>query len=267
MRPTQGSGVDQAAIPQKEEKLMAATTVAAPLTTPMSEHRPAPMERILVIEHDAALRKTLRRLLSSQGYEVEMVPDGFAGLETLRQRVPAAVVLDLPRPGSSGCDLCKKIANLIPDLPLVILSGSSDVTDKVLLLEMGADDYLTLPFSPRELVARLRAQIRRASRLRQEEVYIFEDVMVNFSRTEITRGGQKIIVTCKEFKTLEFLTKNAHRVISRDELLDKVWGYDHYPCTRTVDSHMLKLRQKLESDPSHPSHLLTVHGLGYKFVP
>jgi DNA-binding response OmpR family regulator len=262
-----GRGVNQAAIPQKEEKLMAATTLAAPLTTRMSELRPAPMERILVIEHDVALRKTLQRLLSSEGYEVDMVPDGVAGLETLLQRAPAAVVLDLPRPGSSGCDLCKKIANLIPDLPLVILSGSSDVTDKVLLLEMGADDYLTLPFSPRELVARLRAQIRRASRLRREDVYVFEDVMLNFSRTEITRGGAKIMVTAMEFKMLEFFTKNAHRVISRDELLDKVWGYDNYPCTRTVDNHMLKLRQKLERDPSNPSHLLTVHGLGYKFIP
>jgi DNA-binding response OmpR family regulator len=113
---------------------MAATTVVATLTTPMSEPRPAPMEQILVIEHDAALRKILQRLLSSEGYEVEMVLDGVAGLEKLLQRVPAAVVLDLPRPGSSGCDLCKQIANLIPDVPLVILSGSSDVTDKVLLL-------------------------------------------------------------------------------------------------------------------------------------
>jgi DNA-binding response OmpR family regulator len=152
-------------------------------------------------------------------------------------------------------------------LPLVILSGSSDVTDKVLLLEMGADDYVTVPFNPRELVARVRAQIRRASRIRPEDIYVFDDVIVNFSKAEITRAGEKILVTRKEFKTLEFLTKNAQRVISRDELLDKVWGYEHYPCTRTVDNHMLKLRQKLETDPSHPLHILTVHGLGYKFVP
>ena len=159
------------------------------------------------------------------------------------------------------------IANSIPDLPLVILSESSDVTDKVLLLEMGADDYVTVPFDSRELVARVRAQIRRASRVRLEDMYVFEDVTINFSKAEITRAGEKIIVTRKEFKTLEFLTKNAQRVISRDELLDKVWGYENYPCTRTVDNHMLRLRQKLESDPSHPTHFLTVHGLGYKFVP
>jgi DNA-binding response OmpR family regulator len=246
---------------------MATTTLAATLNTPMSELRAAPMERILVIEDDVALRKILRRLFSSEGYEVDIVPDAGAGLEMLRQRAPHAVVLDLLRPGSSGCDLCKKIASLIPGLPLVILSASSDVADKVLLLEMGADDYVTIPFSPRELIARLRALIRRASRFSRENLYVFEDVMVDFSKMEITRGGEKIAVTAKEFKTLEFLTKNAERTISRDELLDKVWGYQDYPCTRTVDNHMLRLRQKLESDPANPSHFLTVYGLGYKFVP
>ena len=246
---------------------MATATLAATLNAPISELRPTPMERILVIEDDGAFRKILRRLFSSEGYEVDVVPDGVGGLEMLRQRAPAAVILDLLRPGSSGCDLCRKIANLIPGLPLVIISASSDVADKVLLLEMGADDYVTIPFSPRELIARLRALIRRASRCSPENVYAYDDVMVDFLKGEITRGGEKITVTAKEFKTLEFLTRNAERVISRDELLDKVWGYQDYPCTRTVDNHILRLRQKLESDPSHPSHLLTVHAVGYKFVP
>jgi DNA-binding response OmpR family regulator len=246
---------------------MATATLSATLNPPISELRLPPIERILIIEDDGALPTILRRLFSSEGYEVEVVPDAVCGLQKLRQRAPAAVILGLPRPGSSGCDLCRKIADFIHGLPLVILSGSSDVTDKVLLLEMGADDYVTVPFNPRELVARVRAQIRRASRSRPEDMYVFEDVIVNFSKAEITRAGEKIIVTRKEFKTLEFLTKNAQRVISRDELLDKVWGYENYPCTRTVDNHMLKLRQKLERDPSHPSHLLTVHGLGYRFVP
>jgi DNA-binding response OmpR family regulator len=245
---------------------MATTILATALTAPIAELRPATLDRILIIEHDGALQKVLRRLFCSEGYDVDVVPDSVCGLERLRQRAPAAVVLDLPRPGSSGWEVCKKIANLIPGLPLVILSACSDVTDKVLLLEMGADDYVTVPFNPRELVARLRALIRRASRVK-EGVYVFADVIVDSFKAEITRGGEKITVTPKEFKTLEFLTKNARRVISRDELLDKVWGYEHYPCTRTVDNHMLRLRQKLEIDPSHPSHFLTVHGLGYKFVP
>jgi DNA-binding response OmpR family regulator len=246
---------------------MATTILAATLTTPMFEPRLAPIERILVIEDDGPLQKILQRLFSSEGYEVDVAPDGVRGLEILRQEPPSALILDLLRPASSGCDLCRKIADLIPGLPLVILSASPDVADKVLLLEMGADDYLTIPFSPRELVARVRALMRRASRVGSENLYAFEDVMVNFSKTEITRCGERVYLTAKEFKTLAFMTKNAQRVVSRDELLNEVWGYQNYPCTRTVDNHILKLRQKLESDPSDPAHFLTIHGMGYKFVP
>jgi DNA-binding response OmpR family regulator len=246
---------------------MATVTLAAPLNTPMSEPRLATVVRILVIEDDKALRKILQRLLSSEGYEVDVVPDGVSAVEMLRHKTPTAVILDLLRPGSSGCDLYKTIANSIPGLPLLILSASLDVADKVLLLEMGADDYVTIPFSPRELVARLRALMRRAWRVSPENVFAFDDVMVDFLKAEITRDGHKITVTAKEFKTLEFLIKNAERAISRDELLIEVWGYKDYPLTRTVDTHMLRLRQKLESDPSNPSHFLTVHGLGYKFIP
>jgi DNA-binding response OmpR family regulator len=213
------------------------------------------------------LRRVLERLFSSEGYGVEIAPDTVVGLERLRQRPFSAVILDLQHPGSSRWDLCKDIADSISGLPLVVLSASPDVADKVLLLEMGADDYVTLPFSPRELVARLRAVVRRATRVNPESFFLFEDVIVNFSRMEITRAGEKITVTPKEFKTLEFFTKNAERVISREELLNDVWGYQNYPTTRTGDNHILKLRQKLEIDPANPSHLLTVHGVGYKFVP
>ena len=246
---------------------MATTTLASTLSTPLSDLRPATSDRILVIANDSTLRKALQRLFSLEGYKVEVVTDSIAGLARLPERPFSAVILDLQRPGSSGWDLCRKIADSISGLPLVVLSASPDVADKVLLLEMGADDYLTIPFSPRELVARVRALMRRASRISPESLYVFEDVIVDFSKTEITRGGEKVMVTAKEFKTLEFLTKNPERVISRDELLNEVWGYQNYPCTRTVDNHILRLRQKLESDPSHPSHFLTVHGMGYKFVP
>src|SRR6202167_5979361 len=170
---------------------MASITLAATMHTPTSELRPATIDRILVIEHDRALPKILRRLFSTEGCEVDVVPGGVAGLEMLRQRPPSVVVLDLPYAESSG-DLCRRIANLIPGLPLVILSASSDVAHKVLLLEMGADDYVTIPFSPRELVARLRALIRRASRFSPEdaEVYVFADVIVDFPKTQIIRGGE-----------------------------------------------------------------------------
>ena len=246
---------------------MATATLTATLNTPISALRPATIDRILVIEEDAALRKILQRLFLSEGYEVDVVPDAVCGLEILQQRVPVAVVLDLPSPGSSGRDLCKKIATSIPGLPLLVLSASSGVADKILLLETGADDYVTVPFAPRELLARLRAVVRRASRVSPEYAYVFEDVTVDFIKTEITRGGARIMVTAMEFRIVEFLTKNAERTISRDKLLAKVWGYQNYPRTRTVDNHILRLRQKLESDPWRPSHLLTVHGLGYKFVP
>jgi DNA-binding response OmpR family regulator len=255
------------AVLQKKEELMASSTLAATSNLRIYELRPATIDRIALVERDRALQKILRRLFSLEGFEVDVIPDGAAGLELLQQRRPSAVILDLPQPRSSGFDLCREIANLGPGLPLVILSANSNVADKVLVLEMGADDYVTIPFSPLELVARLRALIRRATRISRADVYVFEDVMVDFSKTEIARGGRKITVTAKEFKTLEFLTKNAERVISRDELLNEVWGYQNYPCTRTVGNHILKLRRKLERDPSRPSHFLTVHSLGYKFVP
>ena len=246
---------------------MATTSLAATLSTQVCELRPATIDWILVIANDTALRKVLERLFSSEGYGVEVVPDGEAALEKLRQRPFSAVILDLQHPGSSTWDLCRNIADSISGLPLVVLSASPDVADTVLFLEMGADDYVTLPFSPRELVARLRAVVRRATRDNPESLFLFEDVVVDFSRMEIIRAGEKIRVTPKEFKTLEFLTKNSERVISRDELLNDVWGYQNYPSTRTGDNHILKLRQKLETDPANPSHLLTVHGVGYRFVP
>jgi DNA-binding response OmpR family regulator len=174
--------MNQAAIPQREEKLMATATLAVTLTTPISELRPATMDRILVIEDDRALRKILRQLFSSEGYEVDVVPDVVGGLEMLRQRVPAAVILDLLRPGSSGRHLCKKIADLIPGLPLVILSASSDVAHKVLLLEMGADAYVTIPFSPRALVDRLRALMRRRSHVSPENLHVFAGGTAAFSK-------------------------------------------------------------------------------------
>ena len=158
---------------------MASITLAATMHTATSELRPATIDRILVVEQDRALQKVLQRLFSSEGYEVDVVPGGVAGLEMLRQRPPSVVVLDLPYAESSG-DLCRKIANLIPGLPLVILSASSDVAHKVLLLEMGADDYVTIPFSPRALVDRLRALMRRASHVGPENLKVFEGGTADF---------------------------------------------------------------------------------------
>jgi len=224
------------------------------------------MERILVVEDDRAVQKALQRLFESEGFAVEIRADGKSALETYRDIGPAAIVLVLRLPSISGRDVCREIKQQVPSLPIIVLSAASDVTDKVLLLELGADDYVTKPFSPRELLARVRAAIRRSGRSTMEEVVAFDGISVDFARMEVAREGQPIGLTAQEFKTLKFLVQNAERVISREELLNEVWGYQNYPSTRTVDNHILKLRQKLEKDAANPVHFRTVHGVGYKFV-
>jgi two-component system, OmpR family, alkaline phosphatase synthesis response regulator PhoP len=231
-------------------------------TTPAAK----PGGRILVVEDDPAVRKVLRRLFETEGYAVEVQPDGQAALESFQACAPSAVVLDLRLPRLSGRDLCKEIKAQTPTLPIVVLSAASDVSDKVLLLELGADDYVTKPFSPRELLARVRAALRHTERTPEVKVVSFGSISLDLRKMEVKREGKPVILTAQEFKTLQFFVQNADRVISRDELLNEVWGYQNYPSTRTVDNHILKLRQKLENDPSSPVHFRTVHGMGYKFV-
>ena len=225
-----------------------------------------PTGRILIVEDDPAVQKALRRLFETEGYSVETQSDGKSALDSFQASAPAAVVLDLRLPKVSGSDVCKEIKSINPTLPIVVLSAASDVSDKVLLLELGADDYVTKPFSPRELLARVRAALRHTTRTPDVQVVSFDDISVDFKKMEVKREGKPVILTAQEFKTFQFLVRNADRVISRDELLNEVWGYQNYPSTRTVDNHILKLRQKLEKDPSSPVHFRTVHGMGYKFV-
>lgn len=225
------------------------------------------VERILVVEDDRAVQKALRRLFESEGYTVESAFDGESGLGAFQSASPTAVVLDLRLPKVSGRDVCRAIKERAPALPIIVLSAATDVADKVLLLELGADDYVTKPFSPRELLARVRAAVRRSSRPAPKTAQGFGDVSVDFSKMEVLRGGQSVTMTAQEFKVLKFLMENAERVVSREELLNEVWGYQNYPSTRTVDNHILKLRQKLEKDPAQPIHFRTMHGAGYKFVP
>jgi DNA-binding response OmpR family regulator len=178
-----------------------------------------------------------------------------------------AVILDLILPNISGRELCKQFKQVAAEVPVIVLSAISEVADKVLLLELGADDYVTKPFSPRELTARVQAAIRRQRKPAVQKVYRFGDCEVDFSKMTIRRGGNPVVITAHEFKLLRFFTENAERVLSRDVLLNEVWGYNFYPTTRTVDNQILKLRQKLEPDPTNPRHLLTIYGAGYKFVP
>jgi DNA-binding response OmpR family regulator len=243
--------------------------VATPLTTVKSAttaNAMKPTGRILVVEDDPAVQKALRRLFETEGFAVETQADGRAALDSFHSSAPAAMVLDLRLPKVSGRDVCKEIKALAPTLPIVVLSAASDVSDKVLLLELGADDYVTKPFSPRELLARVRAALRHTARAPEVQVVSFDGISADFRKMEIKRDGKPVILTAQEFKTFQFLVQNADRVISRDELLNEVWGYQNYPSTRTVDNHILKLRQKLERDPSSPVHFRTVHGMGYKFV-
>ena len=224
------------------------------------------VDRILVVEDDRAVQKALRRLFEAEGYSVQVAPDGNEAVEIFRVSQPSAVVLDLRLPGLSGREVCREFKQHSPAVPIIVLSATTDVSDKVLLLELGADDYVTKPFSPRELLARVRAALRRTLRPSTTERFTFDDTHIDFTKMEIVRDGKTIGLTAQEFKTLKFMVQNAERVITRDELLNEVWGYHNYPSTRTVDNHILKLRQKLEKDPANPVHFRTVHGVGYKFV-
>lgn len=226
------------------------------------------MDKILLIEDDRAIHKALGLLFESEGYGLEIARDGASGLEMFRAIKPALVVLDLRIPKVSGRDVCREIKKEVPAQPVIILSAASEEVDKVLLLELGADDYVTKPFSPKELLARARAVLRRAQRpAAAAQRYTFADVSVDFTKMEVTRAGELVPMTPHELKTLKYFVENPERVLSRDELLNQVWGYECYPSTRTVDNHILKLRQKLEQDPANPVYFRTVHGAGYKFVP
>jgi DNA-binding response OmpR family regulator len=228
---------------------------------------PAGSERILVIEDDRAVQKALTRLFEAEGFAVDVAGNGAAGLEMFRAAAPSVLVLDLSLPGTPGQDVCREISQAAPSLPIIILSAKTEVMDKVLLLELGAHDYVTKPFSPRELLARVRTAMRRSTRPVLTETFQFSDVKVDFTKMELWREGKLVQLTSQEFKVLKFMIQNAERVLSREELLNHVWGYKNYPSTRTVDNHILRLRQKLEKDPANPLHFRTVHSSGYKFVP
>lgn len=246
------------------------SAAAATMTTTLTiETVPANLERILVIEDDRAVQKALRRLFEAEGFTVDIAPNGPSGLDMFRAAPPSVLVLDLSLPGTPGQDVCREISQAAPSLPIIILSAKTEVMDKVLLLELGAHDYVTKPFSPRELLARVRTALRRSqsSRTPLTEISSFGDVRVDFTKMELSRDGSLVQLTSQEFKVLKFMIQNAERVLSREELLNHVWGYRNYPSTRTVDNHILRLRQKLEKDPANPLHFRTVHSSGYKFVP
>lgn len=224
--------------------------------------------QILVIEDDPHIQKILQRIFREQGYSVTVCGDGQAGRDAFRSGRQSAVILDLVLPTISGRDLCKIMKAEQPAVPVIVLSAISEVADKVLLLELGADDYMTKPFSPRELMARVQAALRRPRmQVSTTATYSFGECEIDFAKMSARRAGKPITLTAHEFKLLKYFVENAERVLSREELLNEVWGYNSYPTTRTVDNQILKLRQKLEPDSADPHHLQTVYGAGYRFVP
>jgi DNA-binding response OmpR family regulator len=236
------------------------------------------MDTVLVVEDSRPMQRTLQRLFEADGLQVQIASDGVAGLESFRKRAPNIVVLDLKLPHLPGKELCRAFKAQAPAVPIVVLSANAEVEDKVLLLELGADDYVTKPFSPRELLARVRRAMRRgnpapsnAANLATEsvrhELLMFGNVKIDFTSMEATRAGKRLTLTAQEFKLLRFLARTPDAVVSREKLLNDVWGYENYPTTRTVDNHILRLRQKLEPDPANPRYFLTMHGAGYKFTP
>lgn len=221
---------------------------------------------ILIVEDDLRMQKVLRRIFTEEHYKAVGADDGRSALQLFRSEQPLAVVLDLNLPNISGRELCQIFKGASSNIPIIVLSAITEIAHKVLLLELGADDYVTKPFSPRELVARVQAAVRRR-RPTPGTTYRFGDCEIDFKKMTTRRGGQAVVLTVQEFKLLKFFTENVERVLTREVLLNEVWGYNFYPTTRTVDNYILKLRQKLELDPANPQHLLTIYGAGYKFVP
>ena len=251
-------------------------TLSSPAKSVLGSVGETPLDTILVIEDSRPMQKAIQRAFEADSFQVQVAADGLAGLEAFRAHTPKAVVLDLKLPGRHGRELCRDFKTLAPSVPVVVVSANSDVDDKVLLLELGADDYITKPFSPKELIARVRRAIRRVLEPSGDghdahgvegSDYLFSDVTINFTSMEVNRGREKVTLTAREFQLLKYFIENAGKVLSRDQLLNEVWGYQNYPTTRTVDNHILRLRQKLEPDPANPRHFLTLHGTGYKFTP
>lgn len=229
-------------------------------------------KRILLVEDEPGLVLTLTDRLTSEGYQVESVRDGENGLERASNEAFDAILLDVMLPRKNGFDVCRDLRQRNVTTPILMLTARGQIVDKVVGLKLGADDYLTKPFEMMELLARVEALLRRAATpsatpaISATETYQFDSIKIDFRRAEVERDGEKMELSAKEFQLLRYFIEHREATLSRDELLNEVWGYDAMPTTRTVDVHVAWLRQKLEPNPRHPIYILTVHGMGYKFV-
>jgi len=224
--------------------------------------------RLLLVEDEPGLVMTLTDRLIAEGYDVETATDGETGLARGSAESFALIILDGMLPGRDGFDVCRTIRQRGVQTPILMLTARGQVVDRVVGLKLGADDYLTKPFEMAELLARLEALLRRAPRAAAPpgDSYQFGDVKVDFRKAEVTRAGQAVELSAREFKLLRYFIEHRGATLSRDELLNEVWGYNAMPNTRTVDVHVAWLRQKLEAHPRRPQYIHTIHGLGYKFI-
>jgi len=244
--------------------------VSAPGSRPDERVAAPGARRILLVEDEPSLVMTLTDRLVSEGYQVDSAGDGDAAFGLATGGSYDLLILDVLLPGRSGFDLCRDLRRQGVEVPILMLTARTQVADRVVGLKLGADDYLTKPFDMMELVARVEALLRRAhgpaGGAGGGGTHAFGEVRVDFRRAEVFRGGRPVELSAMEFKLLAYFVERRGALLSRDELLDKVWGYDATPQTRTVDVHVAALRQKLEPNPSHPRFILTVHGLGYRFA-
>jgi len=225
------------------------------------------MYKILIVEDEPNMRMGIKDNLEFEGYQVDVADNGTDGLDKIRTNQYNLVLLDVMLPQMSGFDVCKTVRQEGNKVPIILLTAKGEEIDKVLGLELGADDYVTKPFSLRELLARIKAVLRRGAGINVDhsEVKIGK-LKIDFSGYKASENKSPVQLSHKEFELLHYLWSKKNSTVSRDELLSNIWGYDENPTTRTVDNFILKIRQKIENDPNHPQIILTVHGLGYKLI-
>jgi two-component system alkaline phosphatase synthesis response regulator PhoP len=225
-------------------------------------------KKILIIEDEEDLVKGLKLNLEDEGYQVIWASDGEMGLEHVFTEKPALIILDLMLPKKDGLEVCRQLREKKIGTPIIMLTAKGEEIDKVVGLEIGADDYITKPFSIRELLARIKAHLRREQRGTQTipDIATLGNVEIDFNHLKIRRGGKEWDLTSLEAEILRYFLCRPGEVVRRDDLLDKIWGYEKFPTTRTIDNHILKLRKKIEGDPAHPRHILSVYGEGYRFM-
>jgi two-component system alkaline phosphatase synthesis response regulator PhoP len=222
--------------------------------------------RLLLVEDEPGLVMTLTDRLAAEGYDVESATDARTGLEAASTGPFDAILMDVMLPGGNGFDICKTLRQQGVQTPVLMLTARGQVVDRVVGLKLGADDYLVKPFEMAELLARIEALLRRVPSVQMHDTAQFGDVIVDFRKAEVSKAGQRLDLSAREFKLLRYFLEHRGATLSRDELLNEVWGYNSMPSTRTVDVHVAWLRQKLEDNPRHPQFITTIHGLGYKFI-